>query len=68
MAGLVGNIAWAEANVGAAAGLLYSALQSRKAVPPRERVPATRRSEVRIPSAQHDFLRARWEIARRIAP
>jgi hypothetical protein len=29
MAGLVGNIAWAEANAGAAAGLLYSALQSR---------------------------------------
>ena len=51
MAGLVGDIAWAEVNPGAAACLLYSALQSRKAVPPRERLPATRRSEVRIPSA-----------------
>ena len=29
MAGLVGNIVWAKANAGAAAGLLYSALQSR---------------------------------------
>ena len=29
MAGRVGNIVWAKANAGAAAGLLYSALQSR---------------------------------------
>jgi hypothetical protein len=29
MAGLVGNILWAKANAGAAAGFLYSALQSR---------------------------------------
>ena len=29
MAALVGNIEWAKANAGAAAGLLYSVLQSR---------------------------------------
>jgi hypothetical protein len=66
MAGLVGNIVWAEANAGATAGLFYSALQSRKAVPPRERLPALRRPRFESPqlhqevcASRHDFLHYR---------